>query len=262
MLLTAVAIVLLTASASAAPATAGPTAAPAFTLSSSPSDAAGSIQVSTDGSTFTGDTPGEALFDAPPAVVPGDRVTAALWVRNGGDATGALRLSATDARSTSEGFDDALRVSAAIPPLDGSPVAFGDAADCAVLLEGEVLRPGETVAITLSLAFAADTPGRIGHGARASIDFVAALRDPSAPSPGQEGCSNGTVVPGLPGLPGPPDGAGGPGGVIAATGFGALLPWAAGATVLVGIGSVAGLIAARGPRLGLRRQHQASEGAR
>jgi hypothetical protein len=158
-------------------------------------------------------------------------------VRNDGDVPATLHIDATDARATVAGFADALRVSAAIPPLDAGAVPFGDAADCAVLLRGPVLEPGELVAVAVSLSFSAATPDRVGHDARATLDFTASLRDQAAEAADAGSCGAGVAVPGLPDGPGA-----GPGGLLSDTG--AVPPLAAllwGAALAVGGGLVVAL---------------------
>ncbi|GLK16843.1 hypothetical protein [Herbiconiux flava] len=172
----------------------------------------GGVVVSVDGSRYD-DAPAEPLFAAPPVIVPGDVVTETLWVRNDGAVPATLRIDATDARATVAAFADALRVSAAIPPLDAGAVPFGDAADCAVLLRGPVLEPGERVAVAVSLSFSAATPDRVGHDARATLDFTASLRDEAAEAAGAGACGAGIAIPGLPDGP-----ASGPGGLLSDTG--------------------------------------------
>ncbi|MBF4571611.1 hypothetical protein ITJ64_03695 [Herbiconiux sp. VKM Ac-1786] len=196
----------------------------------------GGIVVSVDGERYD-DAPAEPLFAAPPVIVPGDVVTETLWVRNDGDVPATLRIDATDARATVPGFADALRVSAAISPLGAGAVPFGDAADCAVLLRGPVLDPGERVAVAVSLSFSAATPDRVGHDARATLDFTASLRDEAAEAAGGASCGAGVAIPGLPDGPGA-----GPGGVLSDTG--AVPPLAAllwGAALAVGGGLVLAL---------------------
>jgi hypothetical protein len=196
----------------------------------------GGIVVSVDGDRYD-DAPAEPLFAAPPVIVPGDVVTETLWVRNDSGVPATLRIDATDARATVAGFADALRVSAAIPPLDADAVPFGDAADCAVLLRGPVLEPGELVAVAVSLSFSAATPDRVGHDARATLDFTASLRDEAAEAADAGSCGAGVAVPGLPDGPGA-----GPGGLLSDTG--AVPPLAAllwGAALAVGGGLVVAL---------------------
>lgn len=207
----------------------------------------GGLVVSVDGSRYD-DAPAEPLFAAPPVIVPGDVVTETLWVRNDGDVPAALRIDATDARATVAAFADALRVSAAVPPLgaDAGAVPFGDAADCAVLLRGPVLEPGELMAVAVSLSFSAATPDRVGHDARATLDFSASLRDEAAEAAGAGPCGEGVAIPGLPEGPGA-----GPGGVLSDTGavppLAALL-WGAALAVAGALGVALRIGAARSRR--------------
>ncbi|GAA2237425.1 hypothetical protein GCM10009851_23100 [Herbiconiux moechotypicola] len=164
------------------------------------STGSGGVEVSADGHTFTTsiDSP---LFADLPVVVPGDSVSATLWVRNGGVQAGAVRFSASDGWSTSAAFADHLLVSAS--PSDpvvapGAEVPLGSVDECALLFAGPVLQPGESIPLLVTLAFAPTVGGRDGAGARAGLDFVAALRDPADPASPTADCSGGTVIPGIP----------------------------------------------------------------
>ena len=200
------------------------------------------VQVSADGTVFV-DTLSTALFREVPVLVPGDSVSAVLWVRNGGDQAGVLRLSGADAWSTSAVFAQALQVWADPESgLSGEAIGFVAAEDCALIASGPVLQPGETVPITISIGFSPATTGRDGHDARAGLDFVAALRDVADPAGSGADCSDGTVVPGLPSdeaTPARP-------GEIAGTGLASLMSgMLAAVAAVVGIALVA---SARGRR--------------
>ncbi|QJU53872.1 hypothetical protein SCB71_11710 [Herbiconiux sp. KACC 21604] len=202
------------------------------------------VEVSSDGARFSRslDLP---LFQAAPTVVPGDSVTRTLWVRNSGELPGVLRLSVVDGWWTSAAFAEELLLSAepagvaapaggaelAPSSTDAVPLARG--AECAVLLSGGQLDPGETVALQISVTFAASATGRTGHDAEAGFDLVAGLRDPADPTAGSDDCAGGAVVPALPDRP-----SAGAGDPIAATGLAAVALAMAGS-----VGVVAGAAA-------------------
>jgi hypothetical protein len=213
MPMTAAALALMLLSASATPSAALPATEP-----SQPG-----IEVRLDGVGF-GEGVSEPLFRDPPVVVPGDVVSAMLWVRNGSDQDAVVRFSGTGAWSSSAAFAEQLMVSAGPEGRDDSVrVPLGESAGCALLYSGPVLPPGGVLALEVSLAFAADTTGRDAHSAQAGIDFVATLRDPAEPVSAAADCA-GAVIPGL---PTDPEGNAGPSngspGSIASTGFAALL---------------------------------------
>ncbi|MGA1838008.1 hypothetical protein VD659_13870 [Herbiconiux sp. 11R-BC] len=178
------------------------------------------IQVSLDGVDFR-DPLSRPLFAGAPVVVPGDSMSASLWVRNAGASPATVRLSGTDAWSTSAELAAALLVSAGAPGARAAEaLPLGAASGCALLLTGPVLEPGSSVALTVTVAFSPDARGREAQDARAGLDFVAALRDPADGAGPSADCAGGAVVPAFPG--GGDEGLAAPGirsGAIASTGL-------------------------------------------
>lgn len=176
------------------------------------------VQVGTDGVHF-GSTLDRPLFAGLPVLVPGDAVTVPLWVRNDGAQAGQVRLSGTDAWSTSAVFAEQLSLTAAEAGSTAPAVVpLARAAECALLVAGPVLEPGESRELVVTLAFSPETTGREAHDARAGVDVVVALRDPAEPASPTADCA-GTVVPAFPSDPRAASGSGRAGDAIAATGL-------------------------------------------
>jgi hypothetical protein len=203
---------------------AGGTVVPALAATSTPAGVVGAataapgVQVSEDGVHF-GESVATPLFDELGRLVPGDRETVTLWVRNDGELPGLLRMSGVDAWASSPEFADNIAVSAGMSggPAD-APVALRSAAECALILRGPLLEPGESAPVLVTVAFVPSASARTGAGQRARLDFVVALRDPRDPATDTADCAFGTVVPGSLGPSGPVGGAHGRDGRVADTG--------------------------------------------
>ena len=140
--------------------------------------AAGDIQVSPDGVTFSNQYPG-SLFDSIGHLVPGDTDAEMFYLRNSGNAAGFLRLTVRDVVSTNTDFAQALTVTASTPGYPGEPVVVGSVNPCWVLLERHRVEPGETVGVTAQLALG-DLHGQAGQGATAGMVIRVSLSDTSA----------------------------------------------------------------------------------
>jgi len=184
-----------------------------------PATAAGTpgLQVSADGVAWADDGLGP-IFPEAMRLVPGDSLESTVWLRNASDQVARLGFSATAAWASSTDFADDLVLSAGLVGSgERSTASWTAAAGCASLVEGAILRPGDTVALRVGVDFSTAASGREGAGDRAGVDFVAVLRDPAVePGPGAD-CSGGTLVPGLPGGPDSVAGTTSPGS-IASTG--------------------------------------------
>ncbi len=157
------------------------------------------VEVSLNGVDFARES-ADPLFAAPPLIVPGDVVTATLWVRNASPYEGALRLSGTGAWASSPALAGALGVSAReTDAAQTSGIAFTAAAGCALVFEGPVLAPGEQTSLQIALTFDPSTPDRDGADAQANLDFVVTLRDPAdSGASAAADCAGGQVVPAFP----------------------------------------------------------------
>ncbi|KQQ93013.1 hypothetical protein ASF62_14680 [Leifsonia sp. Leaf325] len=152
-------------------------AASASAASASPIDAA---SFSRDGVHFAADPRG-ALFAGLGAIVPGQRATARLWVRNDGPSPLVIRVNATQVNVDDADYADALSLRAAttVQP-SGDPMTFGTTESCFMLLGEEYLRPGATIPITFRLAMA-DVDGSIAQSSTAGATVAVGLRDASSP---------------------------------------------------------------------------------
>ena len=160
------------------------------------------LQVSVDGVAWAEDAAGP-IFPASSRLVPGDLLESTVWLRNASDEVARLGFSATSAWASSADFADDLVVSARlIGTGQRAAASWTAAAGCAALIEGTLLAPGETVGLRVGVDFSSSAPEREGAGDRATVDFVAVLRDPAVSRGPAADCS-GTVLPGLPRSPEP-----------------------------------------------------------
>ncbi|WP_157078966.1 hypothetical protein [Herbiconiux solani] len=217
----------------------------------------GGAEVSVDGFRFA-DGLDQPLFDHPPVIVPGDTISSTLWVKNAGETPAVLRLSGTDAWSSSPVFADRLLVSAGARddggegtstvsvPIAAAPLPIGQAADCALLFAGPVLQPGATMALTVTVYFDPAASGLDAQDAVAGFDLVAGLRDPGESAGPAADCSGGSVLPVFPETAGPTVGRA---ERMAATGLPAVLISMGAAVLLVaGFSALAGVRLRRGTR--------------
>lgn len=158
------------------------------------------LEVSLDGIAYT-QTPVLPLFDGSATLIPGESISAGLWVRNTTDRPVLLRLSGIDASASSEEFADALSLTAVVAGDDAAGSAsFTRIGSCLALLPDRALAAGEEARIDVTLAFA--QVGAVeAQGATADVSLRASLRDASAPPSSRRDCPAGTTVPVLPSGP-------------------------------------------------------------
>jgi len=165
----------------------GVTAAPA-------SAAAGDVEVSADGVTF-GSTYSGALFDDLALMVPGDSQSTVLYVRNSGTEPGFLRISLQDVVTSDADYADALTVTVSTGAAQGTATAVSAANPCWVLLQGEIISPGQVVAVS-STAALGNLGGLAGQGATASLALKVGLSSTGTGSLPPTSCGgSGTTVP-------------------------------------------------------------------
>lgn len=195
------------------------------------------LLVSVDGSHYAAqnDLP---LFPDALRVVPGDRETATVWVRN--DSTAAARLWVELVEPTADDPVFASHVSLSATPegTSGVPVSFATGianGACTVLSADRILQPGESVAVTVaadvSATLTADD-GALAHlGFRLRASLSEALGVVSAPG---AACAA---------LPEPPTAPGTPGtaGTSSLPATGGSIPMVAGALGILGV--TAGILA-------------------
>lgn len=141
---------------------AGLVAAVALGLTAAPAQAAGELELSTDGSTWSTSL-GAALFASPQTLVPGDVVATELWVRNG---------SAVDARVELDVADE-LGVVPGTFEGDLSLTIAGTNAVGGTRWLGPVLAPGGTARIPLVVTF--DVTSQVSSRLATSAVLDAAL---------------------------------------------------------------------------------------
>ncbi|KQO96668.1 hypothetical protein [Leifsonia sp. Leaf264] len=145
--------------------------------SAAPADAA---SFSRDGVTFTAQPHG-ALFAGIGAIVPGQRETARLWVRNDGTSALVIRVNATDVNVDDPDYAAALSLRATTTTQpSGARMSFATAESCFLLLGEQYLLPGETIPVTIRLAMG-DVSGSLAQDATASATLAVGMREAGAP---------------------------------------------------------------------------------
>jgi hypothetical protein len=137
--------------------------------------ASGIIEVSDNGVNFSSTYSG-ALFDDLTRLVPGDSQQSVFYVRNASSETGMLRITLGDVTVTDTDYADALTVSASTNGYTGIAATVLSANPCWVLLEGQVVGPGQIVAVTATMMLG-ELHGKAGQGASAGLTIGVALSD-------------------------------------------------------------------------------------
>ncbi|MBF0671098.1 MAG: hypothetical protein IR160_00760 [Salinibacterium sp.] len=157
------------------------------------------MEVSASGTAYS-ETYGGALFDSLGAVVPGERRTETVYLRNTGDQAGFLRIVLEDVTFDDLDFANALTLQASVGTQAGIQTALSLAQPCWVLSEGAVLRPGESVRVDTNLVFG-NLDGQMGQGATARFSLGIALSDTTPGSLSPTDCGSPDVS--VPVLQGP-----------------------------------------------------------
>ncbi|NMD45746.1 MAG: hypothetical protein GYA85_03140, partial [Propionibacterium sp.] len=140
----------------------GGTAAPA---------AGNGLLVSTNGVDFTSDST-LPLFTRMGKVVPGDRSTRRIWLKNGSRVDAVLRVDLIDPSTDDAALASAFSLSVARRGAPPAPVTIADGVRngaCTVLRGGIALAPGERVRLDLTAGVASALSGR--RGMRGSVRF-------------------------------------------------------------------------------------------
>lgn len=173
------------------------------------------VLVSLDGTNFS-PTLASGPFDALDLLVPGDSLTASLWVMNSSPDPGLVRVTVDNLVVPSAAFATGVILTAD----DGSAsrtANFGELSNCSIVLPVTTIAAGGVIRIDLTLAMLAALSGLEAQGETAQLGFQVDLRDvASGGYPAANGCP--------PGLNGPAAS-----GSIAFTGIdtaGATLGWA------------------------------------
>lgn len=162
-------------------------------------NAAGGIEVSSDGVTF-GPAYTGTLFDGVANIVPGDTQTEQFYLRNTGPDAGYLRITLRDV-SGSPALIDSLTLSTSVPTNAGSPVALSQAEPCWVLNEGIFVAAHTTVTVTAEMVFDAAS-GNPSQGTAADFSIGVNLTDTAAALPPTDCGGTATVIPGTVPQPG------------------------------------------------------------
>ncbi len=150
----------------------------------SAASAAGIVQLSDDGSSWSSAL-GSPLFSSAPELVPMSNATATFWVRNASPDPAYLRLTVDNLNWSGPQYASALSIATSVPGTTGSPLALGSASGCLVLLDGVLLAAGQSVKVTTTLALG-DLQGQSGQSGLAAMNIGVGLEQAtgSAPSPG------------------------------------------------------------------------------
>lgn len=141
----------------------------------SPAAAAGEVELSNDGVTYSGAlaTP---LFTPAPVLVPAESASSVFWVRNGGGVAAYLRVTLTSATWGSTDYASSLLVSASVPSRSGTAVSLASTPVCSIMLRNVLLAPGEEVAVTTTVAMA-DLAGASGQASWAAFNLGVTLTE-------------------------------------------------------------------------------------
>lgn len=175
-------------------------------------------------------------------IVPGDEVSQTIYLRTTRATPVELSMVITGIT-----FDDpllGLALSLATSPSVGGglpEMPIADIVSCTTLMSASVVRPGQVVALTLTVALSDTLVGQMAQNATANFNIVAGMSDVGGRG-AVAGCGNGPVIPYLPEVGGTESTGG---GTIAHTGADAVLPALAIAAAVLFSGWLLVLIARR-----------------
>jgi hypothetical protein len=155
--------------------------------------ASGDILVSLDGVNWSATLP-RGLFSGAGTVVPGERMSRTLWIKNGTSTPAILRLSRMQTAATSSLLARAISISATGRGTRGSSPASQDGT-CTQLLPDQVVLAGRFTPIVVTLTVA-DLQGLQAQGQSATISLVASMsaRGGAAASPCPPGGTSVSVL--------------------------------------------------------------------
>jgi hypothetical protein len=145
------------------------------------SAAAGDILVSADGVTYTQNL-ASPLFSGIGLIVPGDTVTASVWIKNNTSTTNLLRVTAANIVVSSAGYASALTVVGSSAP--GTTTTTATIAQlqsgCPAIIPMRQVLAGGVIKVTVALTFDAATSGTLLQNETADLDLKAAMwQDPT-----------------------------------------------------------------------------------
>ncbi|MEX1079015.1 MAG: hypothetical protein WED09_07910 [Homoserinimonas sp.] len=132
------------------------------------------------------------MLDSIGPMIPGDTGRETFFLRNTGDAPAFLRVTLREVTSDDTDFLHALTISASTPTRAGTPVVLGAVDPCWVLVKGQTIGVGETVAVTAVLSLG-NLDGMAGQGATARALLRVSLDDISAGIPPPTDCGGAGV---------------------------------------------------------------------
>ena len=134
--------------------------------------ASGDILVSLDGANWSATLP-RGLFSGSGTVVPGERMSRTLWIKNGTSTPAILRLSRMQTAATSSLLARAISISATGRGTRGSSPASQDGT-CTQLLPDQLVLAGRFMPIVVTLTVA-DLQGLQAQGQSATISLIASM---------------------------------------------------------------------------------------
>lgn len=148
-----------------------------------PASAAGIVELSSDGSSWS-TSMASPLFATAPELVPMQSASATFWVRNSAPDAAYLRLTVENLSWSGSHYASALTVAASVPGTAGTPLALGSSSGCMVLLDGILLAAGQALMVTTTLALG-DLDGTDGQTGTAAMDIAVGLEQAvTAPTAG------------------------------------------------------------------------------
>ena len=153
------------------------------------------ILVSADGVTFA-PTLGEHFFDGLGSIVPGDRLTTRIWVKNPSATIASLRLSARDLLIPSQAFAEAVTMTT----LDtgtgrASAASLADLAACGVIIHSTTIAPDSVLQLSMTFTMAESVDGISAQSESADLKVVAAMREIEGGPFATTGCGDSDLVP-------------------------------------------------------------------
>jgi hypothetical protein len=153
------------------------------------------ILVSADGVTFA-PTLGEHFFDGLGSIVPGDRLTTRLWVKNPSATIASLRLSARDLLIPSEAFAEAVTMTTLDTGTGRSSAAsLADLAACGVIIHSTTIAPDSVLQLSMTFTMAESVDGTSAQSESADLKVVAAMREIAGGAFATTGCGDSDLVP-------------------------------------------------------------------
>lgn len=158
-------------------------------LPTAPAQAASpELVISTDGVNFA-PAASVNLFDDLALIVPGDAMSAQLWVRNQSTTSALVRIAVTDLVIPSPEFGAAVTLTTTMNGFSYAS-SLGSLSNCQVIVQAQTIPAGGTVRVDLDVNMSSGTSGRDAQGETASLGFLVAGHDWAAgPFPDADGCA-------------------------------------------------------------------------